>query len=135
MPLYEFVGVVDPEKTTTLYYPMASAPKVGSTVKDDEGVEWKRVFSMPQASQNTKIDPYNPSDFVEKTRTKKGTYGDLLDASKELSEHRAKDSADGVDPVQKKFFKDYKDKRHGVEHLREKEQTKVHKEGFTISYT
>jgi hypothetical protein len=133
MPLYEFEKVQDPEQHDSFFFSMAEAPKIGEVIKDDDGVEWKRVITKPYASVDSQIDPNNPNDFVEKTGKKKGTYGDILDASKELSEKRAKQHG-GEDPVQRRFFDDYKAKRHGVEHLEEKRKKKVEKEGFTITY-
>jgi len=132
MPLYEFE---DSEgKRNEFYYSVKEHPKIGEIHVDDEGKEWKRVFSIPTASSDTKIDPNNPADFVVKTGNKKGTYGDLLDASKELSEKRAQQSGEGVDPIQKKFFDDYKKSRHGIEHLEEKKKRGAETENFKIKY-
>lgn len=52
------------------------------------GIRYDRVFTIPTASVSTKYDPFNAKDFVEKTRNKKGTVGDLWDLSKELSMKR-----------------------------------------------
>lgn len=76
---------------------------------------WKRVFTVPHASIDSKMDPFNTSDFVRKTGGKKGTYGDLLDKSAELSHQRA-EMAGGVDPVKEKYYKDYSEKRRGAKH-------------------
>lgn len=81
---------------------------------DKEKIKWKRVFYSPQASIDASIDPFDSKSFTDKTKNKKGSYGDLLDRSKELSQAR-KDKA-GVDPIQQKYFKEYKDKRRGVKH-------------------
>jgi predicted nucleic acid-binding Zn ribbon protein len=59
---------------------------------------WKRIFTVPNASFDSKIDPFKASEFARKTGSKKGTYGDLLDKSAELSQQRA-DIVGGVDPV------------------------------------
>lgn len=102
-------------------------PKTGETIDvlqsmsekheyfDQEGLEWKRVFQVPNASIDSQIDPNNPVAFIEATRNKKGTYGDMIDKSAELSEKRAKDHG-GKDPVKEKFFKEYKD-RVGKDHV------------------
>ena len=45
----------------------------------------------------------------------KGTVGDLLDASKEMSQKRA-ESNGGVDPVKEKYFKKYSESRRGAKH-------------------
>lgn len=76
---------------------------------------WKRVFTSPNASIDSKIDPFKTGDFVRKTGSKKGTYGDLLDKSAELSRERA-NIAGGVDPVKEKYYKDYSEKRRGAKH-------------------
>lgn len=106
---------------------------MSEVIKDDDGVEWKRIFTLPNASIDSRLNPNSVQDFVEKTGKKKGSYGDILDASKELSDKRAKDNG-GTDPVQKKFFKEYSEKRGGIKHLEEKRKTVVDKEHFTITY-
>lgn len=82
---------------------------------DEFGLEWKRVFTVPNAMIDTKTDPWNHNDFVEKTGKMKGTVGDVLDYSAELSQQRAQ-SHGKEDPVKKKVFDDYK-KRTGKQHL------------------
>lgn len=134
MPLYDFEKLDDPEVVESFFYAMKECPRVGQIITDEKGVKWKRIFTLPYAGVDTKIDANNVNDFVEKTGKKKGSYGDILDASKELSEKRAKERG-GVDPVQQKFFKDYKSKRHGIEHLEEKKKKKIDKKDFTISYS
>jgi len=81
---------------------------------DDSGLKWNRVFYSPQTSIDAEIDPFDKQAFKDKTNNKKGTYGDFLDKSKELSQKR-KDKC-GYDPIQKKFFKEYSSKRRGVKH-------------------
>jgi predicted nucleic acid-binding Zn ribbon protein len=76
---------------------------------------WKRVFTCPNAAIDSQIDPFNSRDFMRKTGAKKGTYGDLLDKSSELSQQRA-EKAGGVDPIKEKYFKDYSAKRRGAKH-------------------
>jgi hypothetical protein len=81
---------------------------------DKNKTKWNRVFHAPQASIDADIDPFDKKAFKDKTNNKKGTYGDFLDKSKELSQKR-KDKC-GFDPVQKKYFKEYSSKRRGVKH-------------------
>lgn len=69
-----------------------------------DGVKWNRIFTVPNASIDTKIDPFSSKDFAQKT-LKKGTMGDLFDRSRELSEKR-KDK-EGYDPVEKKQAEKY----------------------------
>ena len=78
---------------------------------DSQGVEWQRVFFSPNMNLDSEVDPFSQADFLRATASKKGTVGDMLDLSKELSEKRA-EKAGGVDPVKKKSQEDYK-KRTG----------------------
>lgn len=81
----------------------------------EEGVEWKRVWCNPRVNTvGQKIDPFDSKGFVEKTGKMKGTIGDMMDYSAELSEKRAEKT--GVDPVKRKFFDNYQ-KENGKKHL------------------
>jgi len=62
-----------------------------------DGVKWMRIFTIPQASIDTKINCLSKRDFIEKTGKKKGTFGEMLDASKQASLERAK--LIGKDPI------------------------------------
>lgn len=87
----------------------------------EDGVEWKRIFTVPNAAIDSKIDAFSQSEFIHKTGNKKGTVGDILDLSSELSEKRAQ--LDGKeDPVKRKYFEDYK-KRNKKDHLQDKPKT------------
>ena len=80
---------------------------------------WERVYEIPQISMGNSItktaDPYSQNEFVERTGKMKGSLGNIMDYSKELSEKRAADHG-GVDPVKKKYFKNY-EKKTGKKHL------------------
>lgn len=80
----------------------------------EEGVEWKRVWTVPQASIDSNVDVFSERDFLKKT-SNGGTIGDLWDRSKEWSEKRA-DKVGDKDPVLKKEFKNYSEKRKGKKH-------------------
>ncbi len=80
-----------------------------------DGVEWERVFLSPNASVSAAIDPFNANSFVEKTGKMKGTVGDMLDLSAELSEKRAAANG-GKDPVKEQHYKNYSKERDGAEH-------------------
>ena len=54
----------------------------------EDGTQWNRVFLVPNASIDSSINPYSQNDFVNKTANKKGTMGDLMDLSAELSAKR-----------------------------------------------
>ena len=77
-----------------------------------DGVPFNRVYTIPNASIDTKIDPNSEKEFREKA---KGTIGDIWDQSAEASEKRATQHG-GQDPVKKQFFKDYSTKRKGAKH-------------------
>lgn len=79
---------------------------------DEAGLKWNRVFTIPNASIDTKIDPFSNEAFLNKT-SKGGTVGDLIDRSKELSQIR-KDKR-GYDPILQKEIKNYK-KKYKVAH-------------------
>ena len=103
---------------------------------DERGLKYKRVFTSPNYSIDSKIDPFSSKDFAEKTRNKKGTIGDLLNQSKELSEKRGGESND---PVLKNYLSSYK-KEKGVKHSSlikkekiEKANKKLKKIGISIS--
>jgi hypothetical protein len=81
---------------------------------DENGVVWNRVFMSPNASVDSDIDPFDKQAFVDKTRDQKANFGDFFDQSREASEKR-KDKL-GYDPVKRKYFKDWSDKRLGKRH-------------------
>jgi predicted nucleic acid-binding Zn ribbon protein len=90
---------------------------------DEDGVEYKRVFTAPNYAIDSKIDPFSAKDFTEKTRNKKGTIGDLLNQSKELSEKRGGESND---PVLKKYLSSYQQEK-GVKHTSQVKKEKFEK--------
>jgi len=116
MPIYIFKH---PE--TEEYIEVVQTMNEAHVYTDEEGVEWKRVFTIPNASIDTKEDAWNKNQFVEKTGKMKGTVGDVLDYSAELSARRAEANG-GEDPVKRKVFNDY-EKRTGKKHLSDKKKT------------
>lgn len=109
--MYVFHHPDDESKTVDVFFHMNDDKEY----IDEEGVEWKRVFLGSQLSCDASIDPWSNSDFVNKTGGKKGTMGDLMDKSAELSAQRAKENG-GVDPVKQKYYKNYSKKRGGAVH-------------------
>lgn len=83
-------------------------------VYNENGIEWDRIFTVPNASVDTKVDPFSSNEFKNKTEKKKMTVGDMWDASKEASLKREQKA--GVDKIKEKHFKDYSKKRRGIEH-------------------
>ena len=80
---------------------------------DEKNTEWKRVFCASQISSNKICDPWNNADFVNQTKNMKGSVGDMMDKSAEMSEMRAKQNG-GVDPVREKIHSDYSKTRGGM---------------------
>ena len=80
-----------------------------------DGIEWQRVFLSPNASIDSDVDPFSSNAFVEKTANMKGSVGDILDLSAELSHKRAEKNG-GQDPVKQEYLKNY-EKTVGKKHL------------------
>lgn len=111
MPLYRFKNPKTGKEVDVL-----QNMKDEHVYTDDSGTEYERVFLIPNASIDTKIDG-SEANFKSIFDNKKGTLGDVFDASKEASEKR-KDLY-GHDPVQKQFYKDYASKRKGLKHYKD----------------
>ena len=88
---------------------------------DEFGLKWNRIFTIPNATINTKDDAWDHNGFVEKTGKMKGTVGDILDYSSEMSAKRAETNG-GEDPVKRKAFNDY-EKKVGKKHMSDKQKT------------
>lgn len=110
MPMYIFQNP-ETKEYTELFFSMNDEKKY----TDDNGLEWKRVWSIPQLSTEASIDPWDNADFVNKTSNTKGTLGDMMDRSQELSQKRAEQNG-GVDPVKEKYYKNYSKERGGAVH-------------------
>lgn len=85
------------------------------TYTDEKGVSWNRVFCAPTAVIKSSVNEWDQSSFLKKTRDMKGTVGDMMDMSAELSERR-KASTGGTDPLQQKHFDEYAKRRRGKRH-------------------
>ena len=84
-----------------------------------EGIVYNRVYTIPQTSIDTRVDPYSEKDF---RKIKVKNVGEMWDRSQELSRIRAE--KEGKDPVKEKYFKDYKQKRKGKKHGKDPGRTK-----------
>ena len=84
---------------------------------DEETAEsgWERVYTIPTASIDTKQDPFSTNQFLDVTKSKKGTYGNMLDYSRELSDKRAS-IVGGPDPIKEEYYKQYSKDRRGAKH-------------------
>ena len=116
MPLYSFINkrTCEPED---IFFSYREVPKIGEEWTDESGEAWIRATHLPQAATNglKPIDPHSAKQFVAKTGAMKGTIGDMLDLSKEMSAKRAEKHGDS-DPIKEKFYKQYSDKRRGTLH-------------------
>lgn len=94
---------------------------------------WERIYDLPQVNiGNAKSDPFNQQSFVDKTGSMKGSYGDLLDYSSELSEKRAA-KVGGEDPLKRGYFDNYKKKTNGKKHIKDRPD-KIVTKNLTIEY-
>ena len=115
MPIYQYAH---PEHPVVI--DIVQSMKEPHVFIDEEGVEWRRVWSAPNASVDSHTDPFNSEQFVESTKDTKGTYGDMIDRAKEASEKRTQKL--GYDPVKQKYFKEYSKNRQGMKHLRQERE-------------
>ena len=80
---------------------------------DNDGVEWKRVFDVPNAAVDSELDPFSRDDFMRHTAKNNMTAGQMMDLSKELSNKREKSR--GLDPIKQKAVTSY-EKKTGKPH-------------------
>ena len=113
MPIYQFAHPEHP-----IVIDVMQSMKEPHVYVDKDGVEWNRVWSVPNAAIDTSNDAFDSKKFVESTRNKKGTYGDLLDQAKEAAEKRVQKL--GYDPVKQDYYKEYSKKRSGMKHFQQK---------------
>jgi hypothetical protein len=111
MPLYVFEHPETKEKVEVI-----QKMNEDHSYVDKNGVKWNRVFQIPNASIDTGVDGSKES-FMNYTANKKGTIGDLWDASREASEKRVKQH--GYDPVKKEHFQKF-EKEKGIKHTHDK---------------
>lgn len=91
---------------------------------DDQGLEWNRIFTNPTMSIDSQdVDPFSQQQFIEKTANMKGTYGDMVDYSKELSQQRA-EKLGKEDPIKRDMFNNYQ-KERGFKHHNDRDNKKV----------
>jgi hypothetical protein len=115
MPLYIFSNPNNPEEFVEI---LQSMNDIHEYIKDN--IKWNREFTRPNASFDTNWIPESSQDFVEKTRNKKGTLGEIMDKSAELSEKRKE--KEGIDVVKQKYYDDYAKLRDGKRHLNERKE-------------
>ncbi len=126
MPLYCFTNSDESEYVDVFFHMNDNKVYVGP-----DGKEWRRVYTSPNASIDSKIDPFSSRDFVEKTGRKKGNLGNLMDAAKDASLARAQKV--GKDPVREKWLSDYK-ATNKVDYFDSSKDKVVKKNGVTIDF-
>ena len=102
-------------------------------VYEKDGIKWDRVFLAPNASVDSEIDPFNKRHFIDATASKKGSMGDMMDMSKELSQKRAAKRG-GVDPVKQAYYDKYSKDRNGAKHLKEIREKGYESKNVKIDY-
>ena len=85
---------------------------------DEEGLEWKRLWTPINFSIDGKINPWSKNSFETSTQDKNYTLGEMWDRSAEMSAARA-DKEGGVDPVAEQWKKDYSKKRKGTKYTKD----------------
>lgn len=72
---------------------------------DEDGFRWRRLFSNPNMSMDTRVNPFSAKDFSKKTQGAK-TYGEMFDLSAEMSRQRA-EKVGGDDPQRARAEKEF----------------------------
>ena len=98
MPIYQFAHPEHP-----IVIDVVQSMKEPHVYIDEDGIEWNRVWSCPNTSIDTQIDPFSKEEFVNKTAKEGMTAGEMMDLSKELSNKRKRIA--GQDLQEKKYFK------------------------------
>lgn len=94
-------------------------------------VEWRRVYTVPTASVDNKIDPFSSRDFVEKTGRKRDNYGSLLDRAKDA--HLARVAKEGRDVVKEKWLNNY-ETTNNTKFFDSSKDKVIKKNGVTIDF-
>lgn len=109
MPQYLFANPNDETQIVEVFFHMNDK----KFYIDENGVEWRRIYTVPQACVDSDFDPRNKDEFIRRG-AKYSTLGDLMDKSRELSEKRAE--KEGFDPKRREFFDEYARARKGKRH-------------------
>jgi len=115
MPLFDFQHSETLEVHEVFFH--MNDNKVYKGKNGDEEGKWVRLYHVPLASIDTKLDPHDKKQFIRRAE-KYTTIGDLVDKSKELSIKREGQS--GNDEIKRKFFDEYKNARGGKKHVQDR---------------
>jgi hypothetical protein len=113
MPIYLYQNVNTQEVREVIQGMNDRHEYYGNENEPEEG--WERIYTVPTASIDTKQDPFSANQFLDITKNKRGTYGNMLDYSKELSDKRAS-IIGGQDPIKQEYYKQYSKDRRGAKH-------------------
>jgi|TARA_B100000959_G_C14756401_1_gene531451 hypothetical protein len=108
MPSYQYIHP-DTGETIEIIQKM----KEDHVYIDESGIEWKRVFDVPNAAIDSDVDPFSEKEFLRHTAKKGMTHGEMTELSESLSKKREK--ARGLDPVKQKTVTSY-EKKTGKPH-------------------
>jgi len=123
MPVYAFQ-----HPKTKEIIEVVQGMKENHTYTDEEGVQWERVWTSPNASIDTNLDGSKES-FMKYTQNKKGaTLGDLWDTSRRCSEMREREQ--GKDNIKDKYFNNYSKRRRGKKHQHDPKNAKKNMKYF-----
>lgn len=112
MPVYDFQHEESGQIIAVLV--RLDEPDAARQEQTVDGKVYKRVYSASQINKDTKVGDATLNDFTKITTDKNLSVGTMWDISKEMSAKRAEKNG-GIDPVQQKFYDDYK-KKMGGEH-------------------
>jgi len=101
MGLYIYANPKDGEEVVEVFQGMNDVHEYYQ-----DGIKWNRVFTVPTASVDGKVDAFSQKSFLNKTKNVK-TYGEAWKISKEFSEARTeKEGAKDVitQRAEKQFF-------------------------------
>lgn len=71
-----------------------------------DGIQWERLWTVPNAGIDTNIDPFDKRKFVDKTYQGKTKLGDMWAMSGEMSEKRKQKLGTKTDPIKEKWTKE-----------------------------
>lgn len=113
MPVYEFVH--PPTGEVISVFVKLDEPASARAQQAVSGKLYKRVYSAPQASKDTRQGDGTLHDYRRTTGEKNLTVAEGWEISKEASAKRA-ELYGGVDPVKEQYYKDY-ERKTGGKHL------------------
>ena len=94
MPLYSFQNDQTGEVRDIFFSMNDKKEYFGEDTENP--VQWRRLYTSPNMSIDTKVSPFSAKDFIKKTQNAK-TYGEMFDLSAEMSQKRS-DKLGAPDP-------------------------------------